>query len=167
MVRSSSTASKLDRDRRARTLALAVLVATSLLACTAEAATTAHQRVAHTARTLDGTATAHLHLIKIDGSQLIERGPATGALAGTATATIHTGALLTGTFTIYTHDGSITGHGTATPHGNGRYQSFAGTFLATSGTGRYTDVKGQGGLYGTYDRRSDEVVIQTTGTLTY
>ena len=159
MVRSSSVVAKLHRSPRARGLALGIFAAMILPASVATA------RAA--ARTLNGTATAHLSLVHIDGSELIERGPATGALAGTAVATVHTGAVFTGTFTIDTHAGSITGHGTATPRGTGRYQSFSGTFLATSGTSRYAHVRGRGGLYGTYDRRSDEVVIQITGTLSY
>jgi hypothetical protein len=142
MVRSSSVVAKLHRSPRARGLALGIFAAMILPASVATA------RAA--ARTLNGTATAHLSLVHIDGSELIERGP-----------------VFTGTFTIDTHAGSITGHGTATPRGTGRYQSFSGTFLATSGTSRYAHVRGRGGLYGTYDRRSDEVVIQITGTLSY
>ena len=59
------------------------------------------------------------------------------------------------------------GGGRATPHGSGRYQSFSGSFQATHGSGRYANVSGHAGLYGVFDRRTDSVVIQTTGTLTY
>jgi hypothetical protein len=152
---------------RARTLVkLTMIVAASAISTSTFAASAAAQN-AHAARTLDGNATAHLHLVKAEGSQLIEEGSVSGALAGSARAAMHTGAQFTASFTIRTREGSITGHGQATPHGSGRYQSFAGSFTATSGTGRYTHVKGRAGLYGVFDRRTDSVVIQTTGTLTY
>jgi hypothetical protein len=88
-------------------------------------------------------------------------------LSGTARAELHTGAMFTATFTIRTREGSITGQGRATPHGSGRYQSFGGSFVATSGSGRYKHVSGRAGLSGVFDRRTDAVVIQTTGTLNY
>jgi len=119
------------------------------------------------ARTLNGGAAAHLHLIQAEGSLLTEEGPVTGALAGSMRAQLHTGALFSASFTLHTHQGTITGCGTARPHGTGRYQSFSGSFTATGGSGRYAHVKGHAGLYGVLDRRTDSVVIQTTGTLTY
>ena len=143
------------------TMMIAVAMSTSTLAAPAAA------QDAHAARTLDGNATAHLHLVKAEGSQLIEEGSVSGSLAGSARAALHTGALFTASFTIRTREGSITGRGQATPHGSGRYQSFAGSFTATSGSGRYTHIKGRAGLYGVFDRRTDSVEIQTTGTLTY
>lgn len=119
-------------------------------------------------RVLNGTATAHLHLIKAEGSQLLEEGSVSGTLTGSARAKLHIGATFAASFTIHTHTGTITGSGTATPHGSGRYQSFSGSFLATAGTGRYAHVSGRAGLYGVFDRRTDSVVIQTSGgKLTY
>jgi hypothetical protein len=122
---------------------------------------------AKAARTLNGAATARLHLIKAEGSQLIEEGRVTGALAGTAHGTFHTGAVFVGAITIHTRGGSISGEGRAIPSGSGRYQSFRGLFQATGGSGLYTHVSGRAGLYGVLDRRHDSVVIQTTGRLTY
>jgi hypothetical protein len=127
----------------------------------------AHQAVAHVARSLDATTTAHLHLVKAEGSQLFEAGPVSGALAGSMQAELDTGAVFTGSFTTHTRGGSIKGHGTATPHGSGRYQSFSGTFVVTGGSGRYAHVSGRAGLYGVFDRRSDSAVVQTTGKLSY
>jgi hypothetical protein len=119
------------------------------------------------ARTLDGTATARLHLVKPEGSELIEEGPVSGALSGSASGDFYTGAQFTGTVTIQTHAGSIRGRGRATPHGSGRYQSFSGSFTLTGGTGRYKRARGQVALYGTFDRRSDSVVVQTVGSFSY
>jgi hypothetical protein len=120
------------------------------------------------ARVLEGTATAHMHLIRAEGSELVEEGPVSGALVGSAKAELHTGAVFTASFTIRTSAGSISGHGQANPHGSGRYQSFSGSFVATGGSGRYAHISGHAGLYGVFDRRTDSVVIQATGgTLTY
>jgi hypothetical protein len=82
-------------------------------------------------------------------------------------AELNTGAVFTGSFTTHTHGGSIKGHGSATPHGSGRYQSFSGWFVVTGGSGRYAHVHGRAGLYGVFDRRSDSVVVQTTGKLSF
>jgi hypothetical protein len=122
---------------------------------------------ARAARSLNATTTAHLHLVKAEGSELFEEGVVSGTLPGSMQAKLKTGAVYTGSFTTHTHDGSIKGHGTATPHGAGRYQSFSGTFIVTSGTGRYARVTGHAGLYGVFDRRTDAVIVQTTGKLSY
>ncbi|MGH7634195.1 MAG: hypothetical protein ACRENC_10730, partial [Gemmatimonadaceae bacterium] len=97
---------------------------------------------AHVARTLNGTDTAHLRLVHQDEALLYEEGSARGALRGRMRAKLTVGSLFTGTCTIYTRYGSITGHGSATPHGVGRYQSFRGTLTVTGGTGRYGHVHG-------------------------
>lgn len=126
------------------------------------------ESTAHLAHVLTGTATAKLHLTRAEGSMLIEEGPVTGALTGTAKAWLQTGTILTARFTIQTRYGSISGQGHASPHGSGRYISFAGTFTTTGGTGRYAHVHGKAGLYGVFDRRTEAVTIQATGgTLTY
>jgi hypothetical protein len=170
MIRSSGINPTRDRSTRSPAWLLAaiatLIAAATVMMSTAESS--AAGRNAHAARTLSGTATAHLHLTKPEGSTLIEEGPVTGALVGSAWAELHTGALFTAKFTIHTHAGSISGHGQATPHGSGRYQSFSGWFVASSGSGRYAHIHGRAGLYGVFDRRYESVVIQTTdGTLSY
>jgi hypothetical protein len=77
------------------------------------------------------------------------------------------GATFTGSFTIYTHAGTIKGHGSATPHGSGAYESFAGSLIATGGTGRYAHAHGRAGLYGTFNRNNYALLVQTRGTLLY
>jgi hypothetical protein len=125
---------------------------------------------AHAARTLRATDTAHLYKVSVAGSNLIEEGKATGTLPGKMRANVNIGATISGAFTIYVHGvGTIKGHGTATPHGSGRYESFKGSIVVTGGTGRYADARGETGLYGTFDRESEDyaLLIQTTGTLSY
>jgi hypothetical protein len=122
---------------------------------------------AHAARTLDGTDTAHLHLLHQRETVVFEEGAASGALPGHMRAQLEVGSVFTGTCTIYTGGGTITGHGRATPHGSGRYQSFSGTLTITGGSGRYAHAHGQTGLYGTFDRRTFALVIQTSGRIAY
>jgi hypothetical protein len=155
----------LSSARRAELIAL--LAATAAL-LSSPVSLAAREGLAHAAAVLQGTATAHLHLVRAEGSELIEEGPISGALVGSAQAELHTGAVFTASFAIHTRAGSISGHGQANPHGSGRYQSFAGSFVATGGTGRYAHISGRSGLYGVFDRRTDSVVIQATGgKLTY
>jgi hypothetical protein len=152
--------------RRAALLAILAIEGTSLTGAAVSSAAR-HQTTAYAARSLNITDTAHLELIRPEGSELYEEGPVTGSLPGSMRAQLDTGSVFSGSFTIHTHGGSITGHGGAAPHGSGRYQSFGGSFTVTSGTGRYNHVKGRAGLYGLFDRRTDSVVIQTTGKLSY
>jgi hypothetical protein len=122
---------------------------------------------ARAARTISGADSAHLHLLHQDESLLFEEGSATGVLPGRMSAQLTVAQRYSGTCTIYTNGGSITGHGVATPHGTGRFQSFKGTLTITGGTGRFRGAHGRTGLYGTFDRRTFSLVIQTTGNFSY
>lgn len=82
-------------------------------------------------------------------------------------AHVDVGATFMGSFTISARGGSITGHGTAIPHGSGTYESFAGSLVVNGGSGRYAHAHGHAGLYGTFDRDTYAFVVQTTGTLLY
>jgi hypothetical protein len=137
--------------------------AIALMALLTATATASQHPRARTARTLTGTATARLSPVSVEGSKLTEDGPVSGALSGSAKAELHLGATFTASFTIHTRNGSIVGHGQATPHGSGRYESFSGTLTASSGTGRYAHIHGHAGLYGVFDRRTEKVTIQATG----
>ena len=150
-----------------RVRALEITACAMLASGVAQASASEREAGAHTARTLNGTDTAHLHLIHQEETVLSEEGPATGALPGHMRARLDIGSIYTGRCTIYTSGGSVTGRGRATPHGSGRYQSFHGSLLITGGTGRYAHVHGHTQLYGTFDRRTFAVVIQTTGNLSY
>jgi hypothetical protein len=110
---------------------------------------------------------AKLHYVKSSGSTLYEEGTAHGTLPGSMRAYCDLGSTFTANFTIYTDGSTIKGHGTATPHGSGIYESFAGTLLVTGGTGRYLHAHGRAGLYGTFDRRTYAMTVQTTGSLSY
>jgi hypothetical protein len=157
----------------AATSAVAIAGATLLLILTAARPAPASARTAgrfasaRAARTLNATDTAHLHYIHSSGSQLYEEGAASGTLPGSMRAHCNVGPVLTASFTIYTHGGTITGSGSATPHGSGVYESFSGSVLVTGGTGLYAHAHGRAGLYGTFDRKTYALVLQTTGRLSY
>jgi hypothetical protein len=124
--------------------------------------------LASAARILDVTDEAHLHVIHTNGELLEEEGPAKGALPGIVRMRFHIGSTVTGTFTIYPRSGgSITGRGSARLNSTGLYASFGGSVSVSNGTGRYTHIHGHGGFYGTVNRHTDALVVQTTGRLTY
>jgi hypothetical protein len=144
-----------------------IVACVAMLASAAQAAGAGRHGRAQAARTLNGTDTAHLHLVHQDETVVYEEGTATGGMPGHMKAELTIGPTFTGNCTVYAPGGSITGHGIATPHGSGRYQSFHGSLLITGGTGRYAHVHGRAGLYGTFDRRTFALVLQTTGNLSY
>jgi hypothetical protein len=152
---------------RERLALLAILAIAGTTVIGAADSTAASHVSAYAARTLNGAATAHLRLVKANGSQLDEEGPVTGALPGTMRAVLTTGDVFSGSFAIHTNGGTIDGHGRATTHGTGRYQSFSGSITITGGNGRYSHAHGRTGLSGTFDRRTYAMVIKTTGTLSY
>jgi hypothetical protein len=126
-----------------------------------------HSPAARAAHTLSITDTAAMHYTGGSGSLLDESGSASGTLPGTMKADCKLGVTLNTSFTIYAKDGTIKGHGTATPHGSGAIESFAGTLVATGGSGRYAHAHGHAGLYGTFNRRNYALTVQTTGKLSY
>jgi hypothetical protein len=152
--------------RRSRKVALTVALGLAGLAWASGAQ--ASFVPARAARTLNVSDEAHLHLSGTQGEVLLEEGPATGALAGTVKVRFTVGATVSGSFTIYPRGGgSITGQGSARLHSTGAYASFGGSMSISHGTGRYAYAHGHGGFYGTVNRRTDALVVQTTGRLTY
>lgn len=122
---------------------------------------------AHAAHALKASDTAHLRYLSAKGSLLFEEGRASGTLPGSMKVHLDVGSTFTGSFTIYAAAGSITGHGSATPHGSGTYESFAGSLTVTGGGGRYAHAHGRAKLYGTFNRDTYGLVVQTVGTLDY
>ena len=150
------------RERIAKATALAMalaLGATGLAASGPVAGAAGHA--------LKATDTAHLRYLSASGSLLHERGGASGTLPGQMRADVNVGPVFSGNFTIYAHGGSISGHGRAAPHGSGVYESFEGWLTVTGGSGRYTHARGKARLYGTFNRNTYALVVQTVGTLLY
>ncbi|HWX87654.1 MAG TPA: hypothetical protein VNX67_05725 [Solirubrobacteraceae bacterium] len=124
---------------------------------------------AHAARMMHATDEAHLLYIRSRsaGSHLFEEGTAHGTLPGSVIAKCNLGATFVANVTISTRTGIIRGHGTATPHASGIYESFSGTLTITGGTGRYAHAHGHAGLYGVFNRRTYNLIVQTTGSFSY
>jgi hypothetical protein len=159
-------------------LALSIALAATLPATAAQGAhagadvstraeTASPRSIARTAHVLKATDTANLHYVSASGSLLFDEGKASGTLPGNMRVHLNLGTTFTSTFTIFASGGSISGRGSAKPHGSGKYESFAGTLVVTSGTGRYARARGRGRLYGTFNRSNYALVVKTTGSLTY
>jgi uncharacterized protein (DUF2345 family) len=125
---------------------------------------------AREARTVSVNDTGHLKLLHASGEILIEEGPTTGTLPGTARVRLDVGSeTVTATFTIRVRGGdSISGTGRAKIGTPGRYTSFGGTLIVSRGTGRYAHAHGAGKLYGVLERKYDTLTVQAReGTLDY
>jgi hypothetical protein len=148
-------------------LTLALVGACAQVA-TSAARTAAVSPAAGAARALSVNDTGYLHLLNASGSVLSEEGSVSGTLPGKTRVRLNVGASVTASFTINSRGGgSITGHGSAVLHSSGRYSSFAGSLSVKQGTGRYAHAHGAGKLYGVIDRRTDNLTVQTIGTLHY
>jgi hypothetical protein len=111
--------------------------------------------------------TAKLHYVGAVGEQVYETGSASGTLPGSMHVHMIFASTFSGSFQIYTRGGTIDGDGRAKPHGEGVSESFAGTLVVTGGTGRYRRAHGTARLYGTFDRESYALTVQTAGTLRF
>jgi hypothetical protein len=146
----------------------AVAIATAALTLAdASASADGGEPFARAARTLNVTDTAHLRYHESAGSALIEEGTATGGLPGSVKVRFTVGPTVSASFTIFTHSGTLTGHGSGTLHSSGTYASFGGTMSITRGTGRYLHAHGHGGFYGVLNRKTYALTVQTTGRLSY
>jgi hypothetical protein len=115
----------------------------------------------------NATDTAKLHYVGAVGEEVYETGSASGTLPGSMRVHMIFASTFSGSFAIYTRGGRIDGHGKARPHGEGVYESFAGTLIVTGGTGRYRRAHGTARLYGTFNRENYALTIQTAGTLRF
>jgi hypothetical protein len=149
------------------TLAIALLAASVAVMLLSSDARGEGARRAHDARTLNVTDTAHLRYVRSSGSALVEEGAATGGLPGTVKVSIDVGATVSASFAIYAHGGSLIGEGSGKLHGTGVYASFGGSMTVSRGTGRYAHAHGHGGFYGTINRNTYALTVQTTGALSY
>jgi hypothetical protein len=155
-------------QRQRVAVAAGVAIAALGVTGTAWAASRAAVISARAARSLTANDEGRLRLVGESGADLIEEGPVTGTLPGSVRVSFSIGPTVTATFTLYPRGGgSISGRGSGALHSSGRYASFGGTMTVSSGTARYRHARGTGGFYGTINRRTYAVVVQTRGTLHY
>jgi hypothetical protein len=152
---------------RARGRLLGAALATAALIGPGTLSAAAQASRATAAARMQVSDTAHLHFVRRERPMLFEQGSASGTLPGSMRASLHLGTSFSASFTISTRRGSLRGHATATPHGSGRYQSFAGSIMVSGGSGRYAHAHGHAALYGVFDLRTYALTVQTTGTVSY
>jgi hypothetical protein len=155
--------------RRHAPIALATLAAAGLPVWAVAGAATADGASAHAAHAISVRDEAKLRKVSQSGNSLSEEGPATGTLAGTATASIST----SGTFVkvkavLHVSGGTITvtGEGHLTT-GGGTEVSFSAPGRVTGGTGKYKHAAGSGTVYGAENRVTHNARIQVVGHLSY
>lgn len=110
---------------------------------------------------------ATLHYVSSTVNVFYETGRASGTLPGWMRVHMRLGSRFTGSYVIEAKGGTIRGNGSATPHGSGTYESFAGTITVTGGTGRFRHAHGDAQVYGTFDRVNNQLKLHTSGTLRY
>jgi hypothetical protein len=155
------------RHRHSTLAARALLI--SALAMTFATPALARGPIAQPSRVLNATDTAHLsyNARESEGATLVEEGVARGKLPGSMRARLSIEGTFSGSFVLRTSGGTLKGHGSATPSGSGRYESFRGSLVISGGTGRYARAHGKAGLYGIYDRDTHGFTVQTTGSISY
>jgi hypothetical protein len=159
--------SRVERKRRLVATVVAVLTVLGVTG-TAWAGSPPATPPAREARSLTVNDEGKLGKVSESGANLFEAGPVTGTLPGRVRVQFNIGAVIKATFTLYPRSGgTLTGHGSGTLHSSGRYASFSGRMVVTQGTGRYRHAHGTGGFYGTVNRKTFELVVQTRGTLRY
>jgi hypothetical protein len=159
--------SRVERKRRLAATVVAVLTVLGV-AGTAWAGSPPAMPRAREARSLTVNDEGKLGKVSESGANLFEAGTVTGTLPGRVQVRFNIGAVIKVAFTLYPRSGgTLTGHGSGTLHSSGRYASFSGTMVVTQGTGRYRHAHGTGGFYGTVNRKTFELVVQTRGTLRY
>jgi len=135
--------------------------------CSTPIAAVAQAAVAQEARSIAVSDVGHLHRIRSGGETITEEGKASGTIPGRVLVRLVVGPEVEVTFTIFTPAGTINGKGSGVPKGRSEEPSFGGNMTLTSGSGRYRHVRGHGRFYGTLNRSTYKMVVQTTGTLSY
>jgi hypothetical protein len=155
------------RRRIARHVALATGTIIATIAALSGSASA--QPTAQTARTINLTERAELHLVRRDGSTIWERGTATGTLPGTVNARFEmTLTKVTGTVTIRARGGgSLTIVIVGYAQSAGINARFTGTIAVRRGTGRFADAVGSGTFDGTVNRRTWDATVTAKARLTY
>jgi hypothetical protein len=148
----------------------ALRTAASILAqaaCLGAALVAASATAALATRTRAARDTAHLHLVSSPGSSLLEEGWASGTLPGRLRVHFDVGPTVSASFAIYAKGGTIRGRGSGKLRSAGLYSTFGGSLRITGGSGRYRHARGRGGLYGSINRHTDAMIVQTTGTISF
>ena len=159
---------RLMLQRRSAVVAVSVVVA-AVVGPAGLGGLASARPVAQSARTLNTTENASLHLVKKSGSVLNERGSVTGTLSGSVSARFVTSVVqVTGTVTIYPRGGgSLTITVLGYPRSTGTVAKFSGSISVKSGTGRFAHARGSGTFTGTVNRKTWAATVHAKAKLTY
>jgi hypothetical protein len=160
------------RDLRARKLPVAVMLFVGMLATGAlgAGASDAAGPVALASRTVSLNESGNLRLTSHQGFTLNEQGSASGTIRGTIYIHLNVSSTnkVTAEVNIYPHNGSLTGHGSASYSVAGSYASFSGTLSISRGSGSYSHAHASRLRFtGTIQRRTDAVTVRLSGPLSY
>ncbi len=106
-------------------------------------------------------------MVPSPGEEVLEVGSATGTLPGKVRSYINVGPTITARFTITTSAGAISGVGSGKLKGRPAEPSFSGRMTVRYGTGSYTHTHGEGTFYGTLNRATYAMNLETIGKLSY
>jgi hypothetical protein len=126
--------------------------------------------IAVATRTLNLNLNANYHLVGRPGHMISEQGSFTGTLSGTliSRSVVVSSTLGTGTFTLYTKGGSLSGEATSHARVVGPIGYFSGTAKITKGTGKWAHSPGSTLAFsGTVNRQNYHFVEHVTGSLRY
>ncbi len=145
---------------RAAGVALACLLLAALVAAPSLAAQRRQQV----------TIEVHLHRVGPEGTEITEKGAATGTYPGPArTRLVFSGNKMTGNFALHTTGGSIKGRINSHVVGSSARPlvQYVGTATITGGTGRFRTASGTLELTGTIRRINNALTAKTTGSISF
>lgn len=152
------------------TSAALVLGATATAAVFGAGAAGAAASRAHSARSLNLSDTASLHLANKHGIELKEQGTAKGTLGGSLYLQLKVTSTrsVSASIQVYPKGGSISGTAKASYRVVGSTASFAGTMTVTKGSGTYSKAKASAlSFSGTIKRSNDAVTVHLSGKMSY
>jgi hypothetical protein len=156
----------IGRSLGRRLTAMGALAVVGLLVLPAAAGVAA---VAHSARTISLSETAHLRLTSKHVFTLNEQGSASGTITGAIYIHLHianSSGEVTAEVNIYPHGGSLSGSGSASYEVEGADAAFSGKLSITRGTGSYAGARASDLRFtGDIQRRTDAVSVHLSGPL--
>jgi hypothetical protein len=112
----------------------------------------------------------HLHRVGPEGTEITEKGTATGTCPGPArTRLVFSGNEMTGNFALHTTGGTIKGRINAHAVGSTARPlvQYAGTATITGGTGRFRTATGTLEMTGTIRRINNALTTTGTGSISF
>jgi hypothetical protein len=112
----------------------------------------------------------HLHRLGPEGTEITEKGTATGTYPGAArTRLVFSGNEMTGNFALHTTGGTMKGRIDAHAVGSSARPlvHYAGTATVTGGTGRFRSASGTLEMTGTIRRINNALTTKATGSISF